>query len=146
MIYHVSKAGSDQNSGAADSPLLTISKAAKIAETGDTVIVHEGVYRENVSPENSGVTYTAAENEKAIIKGSEIISDWTNENGIWKTEIDNAFFGDYNPYATTIDGDWLIRPIDNFLHTGMVYVNEKALTEASDKKELVENCWCCEVG
>ena len=44
--YHVAKRGNDQNLGTYESPFLTISKAAKIAEEGDTVIVHEGVYRE----------------------------------------------------------------------------------------------------
>ena len=40
-IYHVSKKGSDQNSGSAESPFLTIQKAADTAIAGDTVIVGE---------------------------------------------------------------------------------------------------------
>lgn len=44
-IYHVSKKGSDDNKGTADSPFVTIQKAAEVAEAGDRVIVHEGVYR-----------------------------------------------------------------------------------------------------
>ena len=50
MVYHVSKNGNDKNIGTEKEPLLTISRAAKLADEGDTVIVHEGVYRENVSP------------------------------------------------------------------------------------------------
>lgn len=49
--YHVAKSGNDKNAGTAENPFLTISRAAKIADEGDTVIVHEGTYRENISPE-----------------------------------------------------------------------------------------------
>lgn len=53
--YHVSKNGSDFGTGFKDNPFLTISKAASLAWPGDKVIVHEGTYREWVSPENSGI-------------------------------------------------------------------------------------------
>lgn len=49
---------------------------------GDTVTVHEGVYREWVNPIYKGlsdkrrIVYQAAEGEKVIIKGSEEIKDW----------------------------------------------------------------------
>ena len=98
-IYHVSKKGSDQNSGSAESPFLTIQKAADTAIAGDTVIVHEGVYREWVRPRNGGlgnhcrITYQAAENEHVVIKGSEEIHNWERVDGsVWKAEIDNALF------------------------------------------------------
>ena len=45
MIYHVAKNGNDKNPGTAELPFLTISRAAKIAEEGDTVRVHEGIYQ-----------------------------------------------------------------------------------------------------
>ena len=41
--YHVAKTGSDTNDGSAASPFLTISKAAMVLKTGDTVTVHAGV-------------------------------------------------------------------------------------------------------
>ena len=37
--YHVAKTGSDQNDGSAAAPFLTISKAAMVLKTGDTVTV-----------------------------------------------------------------------------------------------------------
>ena len=70
--YHVSqKNGHDWQDGSAEKPFVTISKAAKIAMPGDTITVHEGVYREWIKPENSGIgelmriTYQAAEGEKS---------------------------------------------------------------------------------
>ena len=71
-IYHVAKNGNDRNTGTAEMPFLTISRAAKLADEGDTVIVHAGVYREHVSPEHGArselgrITYMAAEGEKVI--------------------------------------------------------------------------------
>lgn len=44
--YYVSIYGNDENTGSSDRPFRTISKAAQIAEAGDTITVREGVYRE----------------------------------------------------------------------------------------------------
>ena len=71
---------------------MTISKATQTAHSGDTVIVHEGEYRECVSPVFSGdsayerITYTSADGEKVIIKGSEVIKGWKKKkaHGRWK--------------------------------------------------------------
>lgn len=80
--YHVAKNGSDSNPGTAEAPFLTISRAAQILTAGDTVTVHSGVYREWVSPRNSGlnrtsrIVYRAAPGEEVWIKGSEEIKGW----------------------------------------------------------------------
>ena len=153
MEYHVSKRGSDGNNGTQEKPFLTISKAAELAEENDRIIVHEGVYRECVSPANGARTaqgriiYEAAENENVVIKGSERIKDWKREeNGVWRTVIDNAFYGKYNPYKEIIWGDWLFEPTDRVLHTGQVYINGKALREVTDSAECASKSmtWCCE--
>lgn len=152
MEYHVSKNGNDNFSGTKAEPFLTISKAAKVVEEGDRVIVHEGEYRECISPVNGGscnakrIVYEAAENERAVIKGSEKISEWENiKDNLWKVKIPNEIFGEYNPYAETIGGDWLIRPVDKPLHTGQVYINGVALREVTDINELTEMTWYCGV-
>ena len=144
--YHVAKYGNDKNDGTIKNPFLTISRAAKLADEGDTVIVHEGEYREWVKPVNGArtnahrITYTAAEGEKVIIKGSEILADWTKtEDGQWTASVDNAIFGEENPYETEVNGDWMIRSLDHPCHTGMVYLNGKALREINSLKEIEEN-------
>lgn len=85
--YHVSVNGCDRAEGSRENPFRTISRAAAIAETGDRVIVHEGVYREWVKPAHTGysnisrITYEAAEGEKVVIKGSERIQNWEQTEG-----------------------------------------------------------------
>ena len=54
MEYHVSKKDSDDQCGSAEFPFRTIGAAAHIAQEGDTITVHEGIYREWVRPVHGG--------------------------------------------------------------------------------------------
>ncbi|MBR2500440.1 MAG: DUF1565 domain-containing protein, partial [Clostridia bacterium] len=79
--YHVAQTitASDANDGTEKFPFATIQRAAEIAKAGDTVIIHEGTYRETVTPKNDGtvfapITFTAAEGEKVTISALEPIS------------------------------------------------------------------------
>ena len=92
--YHVAKSGNDKNPGSAEAPLLTIQAAANIAQPGDVITVHEGVYREWVKPPRGGesdtkrIVYQSAPGEKVEIKGSEIIKGWEKiTGGVWKVKI-----------------------------------------------------------
>ena len=143
VVYHVAKFGSDCNPGTGDRPFLTIQRAADVAAAGDTVIVHEGVYREWVKPRRGGlskdlrITYMAAEGEKVVIKGSERAEHWEHVEGdVWKTEIDRSLFGDYDPFCTEIDGDWMVAPREHKVHTAEVYLNGKALFEAPSLEKV----------
>ncbi len=143
-IFHVAKNGNNKNDGSASAPFFTIQKAADIASAGDTVIVHEGEYREWVKPKNSGnshtqrITYETAKDEHVIIKGSEIVTNWEKvEASVWKVTIPNTLFGDFNPFATELMGDWVVAPYDNPVHLGDVYLNGKSLYEARSKEELM---------
>lgn len=134
--YHVSTAGADANDGSKAKPFKTISAAAKIAQPGDTVTVHQGVYRERVNPPRGGasdadrIVYRAATGEKVVIKGSEIIKDWKKvADGVWKVTLPNSFFGDYNPYADVIRGEWHSHR-GYPRHTGTVYLNGVWMDEA----------------
>lgn len=138
MTYHVSKTGSDMNAGTIDTPFKTINKAARIAIPGDKIIVHEGEYREWVDPKCGGINddlrivYEAAEGEKVIIKGSEIITDWQQVEGtVWKKTVSNSLFGEWNPYAERIYGDWFENPRQYHVHAGEIYINGKSCYEAS---------------
>jgi len=144
MVYHVAKTGDDLFTGSERNPFLTIGKAASLALPGDTVIVHEGVYREHVDPRRGGlsevrrITYEAAHGEHVIIKGSEIIKDWVLITGhVWKVRLPNTFFGDFNPYVETVHGDWVVS-IERTVHLGDVYLNGRSFYEAQTYEELLQ--------
>lgn len=149
---HVSVNGNDNDKGNEKEPFLTISKAAKIAQAGDRIIVHEGVYREWVNPTQGGksdyhrISYEAANGEHVTIKGSERIQNWEKEEGsVWKVTLPNAFFGDFNPYCTVLEGDWLLYPQEKTLHLGDVYLNGMSFFEVDDLEE-VKNPQVREIG
>lgn len=139
---HVALRGNDSNDGTPERPLRTISAAAQLAQPGDTVIVHAGIYREEVAPPRGGlsdeqrITYQAAPNEQVEIRGSEVIKGWTKVEGdVWQVVIPNTFFGNFNPYADVIKGDWF-SPRGRVHHTGAVYLNGEWLAEAASKEDL----------
>ncbi|MDR0886757.1 MAG: DUF1565 domain-containing protein [Clostridiales Family XIII bacterium] len=132
--FHVAKTGSDNAAGTKDAPFLTVDKAAHVAAAGDTVIVHEGTYREWVRPQNTGlsntrrVVFKAAEGEKVSIKGSEEATGWEKvEGNVWKKVLPNSYFGEFNPFATNIEGEWVVHGLDK--HLGDVYLNGLSLYE-----------------
>lgn len=134
--FHVAVNGDDSNPGTRAAPLRTIQRAADLAQPGDTVTVHEGVYRERVNPPRGGesdtkrIVYQAAPGEKVVIKGSEVIKGWVHvQDDVWKVVLPNTFFGDNNPYRELLRGGWF-DPKDREHHTGAVYLNGQWLDEA----------------
>ncbi|MCM3518812.1 right-handed parallel beta-helix repeat-containing protein [Staphylococcus xylosus] len=140
---YVDKKGSDCGLGNVESPFLTIDKAASVAQPGDSIIVHEGIYREEITHINTGlsesrrISFEAAKDEQVIIKGSEEITGWQQIDGnIWKVEIDNKIFKDFNPFATKLFGDWLA--VNNDKSLGQVYLNDQSLFEVSEYEQLAD--------
>ena len=125
-------------------PLKTISAAAELAQPGDTIIVHAGVYREEVNPPRGGlsdahrIVYKAAPGAKVVIKGSESVKGWMHvQNDTWKVTLPNRFFGDFNPYADPIRGDWFDGKGRRH-HTGAVYIDGHWLKEAPSKEMVLK--------
>ncbi len=155
--FHVAPSGDDAHPGTRAAPLRTIQRAANLAQPGDVITVHEGVYRQRVDPPRGGdsdakrIVYRAAPGEKVEIKGSEVVKNWVKVHGdVWKTTLPNSFFGRFNPYADLIHGDWF-DPRGRQHHTGAVYVNGEWLTEAARLADVLKPTgatplWFAEVG
>ena len=142
--FHVAKSGNDTNIGSPTKPLLTIQRAADLAQPGDTITVHAGVYRERVSPPRGGtsdaqrIIYRAAAGEAVAIKGSEVVTGWKQvANDTWTVTIPNSFFGDFNPYSDVLEGHWF-RPRDRVHHTGSVYLNGVWRGEAASLEDVLK--------
>ncbi|MGA2032172.1 MAG: right-handed parallel beta-helix repeat-containing protein [Thermoguttaceae bacterium] len=117
--YHVAQAvrtAADSNPGTEAAPWKTIARAAAAKELkpGDTVLVHSGVYRENIDVKVSGepgqpITLAAAPGSRVVVKGSEVVrGPWTRLAGktgrkepypnafadVWKIPLDEPYFTD----------------------------------------------------
>ncbi len=135
--FHVATKGNDAQPGSPSAPLRTIQRAAELAQPGDVITVHEGIYRERVNPPRGGlsdakrIVYQAAPGERVEIRGSELVHNWVRVgHDTWKTTLPNTFFGSFNPYGDLIRGDWF-TPKKREHHTGAVYLNGAWLVEAA---------------
>ena len=158
---HVATDGADTADGSASHPYRTIDRAAEFARPGDTVLVHGGEYREWVRPRRGGlsgarrITYQAAPGEHVVIKGSERVTGWEREPGggtvdgssggsstrstVWRASVPNALFGDWNPFAEAVAGDWLIEPEPpQRKHLGDVYLNGLSFYEVGTRDEVTD--------
>jgi hypothetical protein len=140
---HVSVTAKEKQDGSAARPFKTISEAVINTFPGDTITVHSGTYREWINPLRGGesdskrIVYRAAPGEKVEIKGSEVIKGWKKEkNGVWKVEIPNTLFGNYNPYRDSVYGDWFDR-MSRIHHTGEVFLNGKSLYEKESLQKVI---------
>jgi alpha-N-arabinofuranosidase len=143
--FHVAVNGNHLNPGTRAKPLRTIQCAAEQAQPGDVITVHEGVYRERITPRIGGtsdkkrIVFQAAPGEKVEIKGSEVITNWVKvQDDVWKVTLANSFFHGFNPYTNVIHGDWFNSGGPREHHTGAVYLNGDWLGEAAKLDEVLK--------
>ncbi|MGN0571954.1 MAG: right-handed parallel beta-helix repeat-containing protein [Candidatus Fimenecus sp.] len=142
MIYYVVQENTAAGDGSRENPFRSIGQAAEVAAPGDTVLIGDGVYREWVSPQNGGIcdeqriTYKAADGANPVISGAEIISGWEPyKNNVWRAEVENTLFGDYNPYTDEIFGDWY-DCMGQVHHTGEVFADGNAMYETASLEDI----------
>ncbi len=132
----------------------TINEAAHAAYPGDTILVHEGTYRETVvfprggNNESSRITLKAAEGEKVIITGSDVVKtdEWTPDSGwVYTLVKENTYFGDFNPFNIK----WKSKgsSYSDYFSCGCVYVNGTVLSQVFNKTDVYNtpNTWFAEV-
>lgn len=141
--FHVDERGNDANTGTLTTPLRSIQRAADLAQPGDQITVHQGVYRERINPPRGGesdqkrIVYQAAPGEMVEVKGSEVVKNWRLlQDDVWMVTLPNSFFGSFNPFSDLIRGDWFY-PLGRQHHTGAVYLDGDWLTEAADLDQVM---------
>jgi len=140
-IFHVAQKSPnafDANPGTSERPWKTIQRAAETLRPGDTVVIHEGVYREEVRPFLGGtsydrmVTYRTAEGERPVLKGSDL---WQPE---WKSEGDRLWSAPYQRHAWDEPEKWP-SPEKGAMHRAeQVFVDGKLLVHVDTMRELSE--------
>ena len=79
MIYYVNGNAFRDGNGSEAMPFRHINDAAQVAAAGDEIIVLPGIYREKVTPRNSGakdsrIVYRSLEPLGAVITGAELLT------------------------------------------------------------------------
>ena len=157
--YHVAcrdPRASDANPGMRERPLRTIGRAAEILQPGEKVIVHEGVYRECVSPRRGGkgpremIAYEAAAGQRVVVTGAVAWRPRCQPSSGWESPVKTAWMADlpaetfagYNPFlARNIHEEFVIyRNMDDaakyLLRRGQVFVDGKPLQQVFRYAEL----------
>jgi len=107
-VYFVSPIGTNSATGTIDNPFKTIQKAVTFASAFDTIYIRKGIYREYVNiagPNKKGLCLLAYNNERALLKGSDAISDWQYCNGYWKKHMQ------LQPQQVMVNGDHPLQQI-----------------------------------
>jgi hypothetical protein len=117
----------------------TISQAAALAEPGDKVMIHSGVYREQVVIEKSGtpdrpITFQTATGACVFMTGADRISEWTKspgEDNIYSTPWPHKFIT-WNRHNTHPDDDFHLL----IGRSEQVFVNGYALRQVLERDKL----------
>lgn len=158
--YHVAcqdPHASDANPGTPVKPWRTIGRAAEMLQPAEKVIVHEGVYRECVSPQRGGagpqamIAYEAANGERVVVTGAvpwaprcQPSSGWNPPvKTAWMADLSADVFAGYNPFlARNIHEEFVIYRNDKdaakyLLRRGHVFVDGKPLRQVFRYADLV---------
>ncbi len=159
--YHVAgrnPQASDENPGTKAKPFKTIGRAARIVGPGEKVVVHEGLYRECVSPPRGGngpdrmIAYEAAAGEKVVVCGAvewkprcQPSAGWQLPQGaktVWMADLPVEAFAGYNPFLARNMYDEFVedRNLDEapryLLRRGKVFVDGRPLKQVFRFAEL----------
>jgi len=108
---------SDENPGSVEKPWKTLTHAAEMAQEGDTVYIKAGTYRQQLQPENDGVTFLAFGDDRVVLLPDDKIT--VIEPSAWSKAPDQEFVYVCKP---EVEGGWPVDPGNNpppdLLHTG----------------------------
>jgi len=76
QIHVNGSSASENHDGSVSSPYLTIQEAVDVAQEGDTVIIHKGIYREEVEIPVDSICIKVAQGEDVTVSGTEVVLNW----------------------------------------------------------------------
>jgi parallel beta-helix repeat protein len=88
-VYHVdTNSGNDSFPGTSEKPFKTIKHGSDILEPGDKLLIHAGVYYEQIMGGKSGlpdkpITYEGVDRDQVILRGSVTVKDWKKAGNLW---------------------------------------------------------------
>ncbi len=137
IIYYVSPTGDAGSNGLTPENPTTIEVAISKVVTGDAIIMRGGTYRTGNLTFNQGITIQPFGNEKPIIKGTLVATDWQKaENGQWFTKWEHLFPAGSESWWRR-DREEKFTPMHRFNNDG-VFIDGKYLQSAGNKGEVNE--------
>ena len=101
--YHVDQASlSPTENGSQANPYKTIAQASAVMVAGDTCHIHRGIYRETLTPAQSGtsalpIRYVGYNNDPVVVSAASVITNWQPHSGsIYKATNVNLTLGNLN--------------------------------------------------
>ena len=86
-VYYVAPDGKSDAKGSSIDEPMSLESAIERVVTGDAIILHGGTYRTGGLKLNQSVTFQPFKDERPIINGTKIATDWENlHNGQWRTK------------------------------------------------------------
>ncbi|MCW2530398.1 MAG: hypothetical protein JWM76_5258 [Pseudonocardiales bacterium] len=138
----VATTGSDANTGAPASPLLTVAKAIASAKAGGTVVIGAGTYHETISvPAGKGLTIQSAPNAAVWFDGSSVVTGWVRSGSTWVRPGWTSQFDATPSYTGTIytQAGWgFLNPsYPMAAHPDQVWIDGAALTQVASESAVV---------
>jgi hypothetical protein len=139
---HVIKKSNYYASGSVRKPFQTIQAACDRAGPGDTIVIHQGVYRESVLIKNSGepgnpIRLIAAKDEQPVLDGTNpVVTPWQEaSNGIWNTSVAGPFEQVFLEDSMLVEARW-----PNMEFPGQLWDREcwASAAKGSDKGLLID--------
>ncbi|UCF17105.1 MAG: right-handed parallel beta-helix repeat-containing protein, partial [Phycisphaerales bacterium] len=133
----------------ADAQVRSISEAASRLRPGDTVVIHGGVYREQVTINASGtpdkpITIRAATGEFVVVTGADRLTEWKKDDddgGVFWTDWPHEFIS-WNEHNT--------HPADEYHRVigrcEQVFVNGSLLHQVLEERELSRGTFFVDLG
>jgi hypothetical protein len=151
-VYYVDPAhpaASDDLFGYPGQPYKTLGAAMAVAQTGETVLLRGGIYRETLAARADGVAVRVMKGEKAVISGADLVEGWQrgSEAGTWSAPLSaepKKLLRDGQPW-TDFTYDAAARKIvvkaggDPRLHTFETVVRESGIDLAGHKDVKVQD-------
>ncbi|MEJ2627698.1 MAG: right-handed parallel beta-helix repeat-containing protein [bacterium] len=140
IIYYVAPEGKAENQGLTLAEPTTLGKAIEQVVTGDAIVMRGGVYRTGNLLLNQGVTIQPYKDEKPVLKGTYVATDWEDlHNGLWRTSWSRLF------PEKPLDWWWRSRhgkttPLHRF-NNDMVFVDGEFLQSAGWEGEVDQNSY-----
>lgn len=132
----VAPSGSDNNNGSESNPLRTVETAIQRASNGDTIVLRAGTYHQRLSV-TKRVTLQNYPGEAVWFDGSESVTGWVQDGGVWRKDGWTAQFDNTPSFNRGSSAGGFLNPAYPMAaHPDQVWVDGVALTQVGSRSQV----------